>query len=168
MHGPLAGVGSFPGCSIDKSFCRAFAELLGALAYHPKVQDHLAQANYFRDPFRTEDFLTGAIFLPDINNEDTTANATYSSQWASLDSVCLVKAMGDTVVIPNDSEWFGFFQENSFDDVWDFKDTPWYANDLFGLQTLDKNGKVFFNATTDNHLDFETDYLLDLVGIYFT
>jgi palmitoyl-protein thioesterase len=167
MHGPMAGVGSFPGCPIEKPFCRLFAELLGALAYHPRVQEHLAQANYFRDPFRTADFLEGAIFLPDINNEDTTPESKYNNNWASLESLCLVKALGDTVVIPNDSEWFGFFEENSFDAVWDYHTTPWYANDLFGLQTLDKQGKLFFNTTEENHLDFSTDYLLDLVGTYF-
>ena len=39
MHGPLAGVGSFPGCPVDKAFCRAFAELLGALAYKPFLSE---------------------------------------------------------------------------------------------------------------------------------
>ncbi len=43
MHGPLAGVGSFPGCAIEKNFCKLFAELLGALAYYPFVQEHLTQ-----------------------------------------------------------------------------------------------------------------------------
>jgi palmitoyl-protein thioesterase len=168
MHGPLAGVGSFPNCPIEKPFCRLFAEILGLLAYHPKVQDHLAQANYYRDPYRTEEFLSIARFLPDINNEDDSKNSSYSSQWSSLESVCLVKALSDTVVIPKDSEWFGFFQENSFKDIWDFSETPWYLNDLFGLQTLNKAGKVYFNTTDDNHLEFETDYLLELVGLYFT
>lgn len=168
MHGPLAGVGAFPGCTLDHNFCRAFSEVLGALAYHPTVQDHLAQANYFRDPFRSDDFKSGAIFLPDINNEDTSFNQAYNTNWLSLESICLVKATGDTVVIPNDSEWFGFFQENSFDDIWSFKETPWYQGDLFGLQSLDKAGKVFFDTTSENHLDFDTDYLLNLVGTYFT
>jgi palmitoyl-protein thioesterase len=171
MHGPLAGVGSFPGCAIDKPFCRAFAELLGALAYYPFVQEHLAQANYFRDPLKIPNYLAGDRFLADLNNEDSTVepgvNATYNANWESLNSVCLVKALGDTVVVPNDSEWYGFFQDGTFDAVWDFADTPWYQQDLFGLRSLDKAGKVFFNTTDGNHLDFSTDYLLDLVGIYF-
>lgn len=167
MHGPLAGVGSFPGCSVDKTFCRLFAEVLGALAYLPKIQDHLAQANYFRDPFRNEDFIAGARFLPDINNEDSSPNQNYNSNWLSLDSLCLVKALGDTVVIPNDSEWFGYFEENSFDNIMEYQNTPWYKQDLFGLQSLDKAGKLFLSTTDENHLDFSTDYLLDLVGTYF-
>lgn len=166
MHGPLAGVGSFPGCSVDKNFCRLFSEFLGALAYYPGVQNHLAQANYFRDPMKIDQYLEGGIFLNDINNE-VSPNPSYNENWASLNSVCLIKALGDTVVIPNESEWYGYFQDGSFDEVLGFNETSWYNKDLFGLKTLDQNGKVFFNTTTGDHLDFETDYLLDLVGIYF-
>jgi palmitoyl-protein thioesterase len=70
MHGPLAGVGSFPGCPISRLICEAFAELLGALAYHPMVQAHLAQANYFRDPRKIDQYIDGGRFLNDINNEN--------------------------------------------------------------------------------------------------
>lgn len=168
MHGPLAGVGGFPGCDIDGAFCRAFAELLGVLAYRPNIQQHLAQANYYRDPLRIPAYLGGDIFLADVNNEHKTeTNDLYNSNWAQLNSVCLVKAEGDTVVVPNDSEWFGSFQDGTYDAVWDFAETPWYKDDLFGLRALDEAGKVYFNTTAGNHLDFSTDYLLDLVGIYF-
>lgn len=166
MHGPLSGVGSFPGCPVEKNFCKLFAELLGALAYYPFVQEHLAQANYFRDPYKIDKYLAGDWFLADINNEQTVV-PSYNERWASLNSVCLVKALGDTVVVPNDSEWFGFFKDGTFEEVWDTKEAPWYVNDSFGLKTLDTAGKLFFNTTEGNHLDFETDYLLDLVGTYF-
>ncbi|KAJ1427676.1 putative palmitoyl-protein thioesterase 1 [Ochromonadaceae sp. CCMP2298] len=166
MHGPLAGVGSFPGCSVDHTFCRAFAELLGALAYKPLIQDHLAQANYFRDPMKIPQYIDGDIFLADINNEQA-VNGSYSKNWASLNSVCLVKALADATVVPNDSEWYGFFQDGSFDDIWEFSETPWYKENLFGLKTLDEEKKVFFEVTEGGHLDFSTDYLLNLVGLYF-
>lgn len=166
MHGPLSGVGSFPGCAISHELCRAFAELLGDFAYFPFVQEHLAQANYYRDPLQISKYLAGNEYLVNINNE-LIVNSTYSTNWESLNSVCLVKALGDTVVIPNDSEWYGYFEDGSFDNIWGFKDTPWYTNNLFGLKTLDNDKKVFFNTTTGDHLDFETDYLLELVGLYF-
>ncbi len=167
MHGPLSGVAAFPGCSLDKTFCRAFSELLGALAYYPTIQDHLTQANYFRDPYKIDKYQANARFLPDINNEKTTTNSKYTENWESLNSVCLVKALGDTVVVPNDSEWFGFYQDKSFDNIWSFDQTPWYTQDSFGLQSLNKAGKVFFETTDENHLDFSTDYLLSLVDTYF-
>lgn len=167
MHGPLAGVAAFPGCSFDHNFCKAFTELLGALAYHPTVQQHLTQANYFRDPFKIENYQANAIFLPDINNEDSTVNAAYASNWESLNSLCLVKALGDTVVIPNESEWFGFYHDKSFEKIWTYDQTPWYRQDLFGLKTLKTAGKLHFETTDENHLDFSTEYLLSLVDTYF-
>jgi palmitoyl-protein thioesterase len=135
------------------------------MAYKPLIQDHLAQANYFRDPMKIPQYLEGDRFLASINNEQT-ANGTYSKNWASLNSVCLVKALADTTVVPNDSEWYGFFQDGSFE-IWGFSDTPWYKEDLFGLKTLDESKRVFFNVTEGGHLDFSTDYLLNLVGLYF-
>lgn len=167
MHGPLAGVGGFPGCSIDNMFCRAFAALLGTVVYNPMIQDHLAQANYFRDPLRINDYLNGDLFLVDVNNELDATNKTYNNNWMNLNSICLVKALNDTVVIPNDSEWFGFFKDGSYNNIWLFNETPWYQDNLFGLKSLDLKNKVYFNTTDGNHLDFSTDYLLDLVGIYF-
>jgi len=167
MHGPMSGVGSFPHCSVDSYICRAFAELLGDLAYKPFFQEHLTQANYFRDPKKIAEYKAGVKFLADVNNELPSTNATYSSNWQSLKSVCLVKALADTMVIPNDSEWFGFFKDGTFNEIWGFSDAPWYTGDYFGLKSLNEANKVFFNTTDGDHLKFSTDYLLDLVGIYF-
>jgi palmitoyl-protein thioesterase len=166
VHGPMAGVGSFPGCAISHDVCKLFSQILGSLAYHPKVQEHQTQSNYFRNPMMIDKYLAGNTFLVEMNNEKS-INADFASNWESLESVCLVKALADTVVIPNDSEWFGFFQDGTFEIVWVYNEAPWYSNDLFGLKSLDSSGRVFFNTTDGNHLDFETDYLLTLVGLYF-
>jgi len=166
MHGPLAGIGGFPGCSIDSALCRAFSELLGDFAYKPFIQNNLAQANYFRDPLKIPQYLDGDRFLVDINNE-VNPTTTYKSNWSNLKSLCLVKAIADTVVIPNDSEWLGFFEDGSFDRIWEFTRTPWYQQDSFGLQSLYSTGRVSFNTTSGDHLDFSKDFLLDLVGTYF-
>ena len=49
-----------------------------------------------------------------------------------------------------------------------YDETPWYKDDLFGLKTLDlEKGNLYFNTTEGDHLEFPTDYLLDLVGLYF-
>lgn len=170
VHGPLAGVAAFPNCALSHSVCRVLTEVLGALAYKPLIQEHLTQANYFRDPFKTDAYRTGARFLPDLNNErdqGVTVNASYVTHWTSLNSLCLVKALGDTIVIPNESEWFGFYQDKSFDNLWTFDQTPWYVNDWFGLKSLHLAGKITFETTDGNHLDFDTDYLLSLVDRFF-
>lgn len=98
--------------------------------------EHVAQANYFRDPSRVPQYLLhgercpltlsdigfvsgslfeylpltpfnkcSAKFLPDINNEKNATNATYKSNFLSLESLALVKALNDRTVIPKESEW---------------------------------------------------------------
>jgi hypothetical protein len=45
-----------------------------------------AQANYYRDPKRLDNYKAGAIFLPDVNNEAMPPNATaaYATNFATL------------------------------------------------------------------------------------
>jgi palmitoyl-protein thioesterase len=166
MHGPMSGVAGIPGCSVDKEMCKMFDQVLGSMAYNKIIQDHLCQANYFRDPLKISEYLKGDKFLADVNNEKD-VNADYVSNMEKLNSICLVKANKDTVVIPNDSEWFAYFEDGSYEKKWSFDQTPWYVQDLFGLKTLNEAGKVFFNTTDGDHLQFTQQQLLALVGIYF-
>lgn len=107
-------------------------------------------------------------FLPDINNEKT-VNATYRENFIKLQSLVLIRANGDTQVFPKESEWFGAYEDNEpYKRVLAFNETKWYREDSFGLQTLDKAGKVHFLATEGNHLQFSTAFLLEVVEKYFT
>ena len=72
------GVASFPGCAVNRTACVALDQLLGALAYKPAVQKHLAQANYFRDPYMIPKYLAGDKFLADVNNERAPETTTAS------------------------------------------------------------------------------------------
>jgi len=53
-----AGVGAFPSCPPDGKhiggICKTITEVLGDFAYNSFVQKHLFQANYFRDPSKTD------------------------------------------------------------------------------------------------------------------
>ena len=113
---------------------------------------------------------SSSIFSPLITSTNLDAvnvTAAYNTRFESLNSLCLVKALNDTVVIPNDSEWFGYYADGSLEVILPYKQTNWYKNDLFGLKTLDSKKHLFFNTTDGDHLKFSTDYLLDLIGIYF-
>jgi palmitoyl-protein thioesterase len=104
-----------------------------------------------------------------------------------LHTLCAVKASKDTVVIPKESEWFGFYADNSLEEVrplstlmrirWSewplgqiipMNQTAWYLEDWYGLKSLDKGGALQFFSTSGNHLDFETDELLALIDDCFT
>ena len=60
MFGMGMGVAGFPNCDVQTyQVCRELASLLGSLAYYPAVQDHLMQANYYRDPMHIPEFQAG-------------------------------------------------------------------------------------------------------------
>ncbi|KAL4110468.1 hypothetical protein PRIC1_002159 [Phytophthora ramorum] len=168
VHGPLAGVGGLPRCSPLNFICKEIDKLIGEAVYTERVQERIAQANYFRDPLRIKAFLKHAEFLPDLNNEKTSTNETYKDNFTKLQNLVLVRANQDTQVFPKESEWFGAYQDSDpYKTVLGFNETRWYKEDLFGLQTLDKAGKVHFLSTDGDHLRFSIEFLLGVVDKYF-
>ena len=63
------GVAGIPGCNMTRSICDRVDDLLRIGVYVPFVQNHLAQANYYRDPLHLDLYLKNDVFLADINNE---------------------------------------------------------------------------------------------------
>ncbi|RHY41076.1 hypothetical protein DYB30_007461 [Aphanomyces astaci] len=150
--------------------------------------EKIAQANYFRDPTRIPEYqahgmyreccdpgiscesLYGtlvALFLPDLNNEKPSKNATYKANFATLQRLLLVRAAQDSMVYPSESEWFGAYEDGAFDRILAMNETTWYKADAFGLQTLDKAGKITFKETTGDHLRIPTETLLAWADQYF-
>eukprot|EP00300_Choanocystis_sp_HF-7_P030287 c39082_g1_i1.p1 GENE.c39082_g1_i1~~c39082_g1_i1.p1 ORF type:complete len:346 (+),score=102.08 c39082_g1_i1:44-1039(+) len=166
MHGILAGVAGFPHCNFTSEICEMFDNFLGAAAYNSLSQSVLAQANYLRDPLRIDGFLKNCHFLPDVNNERN-SNATFTKHFQNITRLVMVKALEDTMVWPNDSEWFGFYQDGSDKIKLQMEDTEWYKQDLFGLRTLDEAGRIVKLTTPGDHLQFTEQFLLDLVDSYF-
>lgn len=168
LHGPLAGVSGFPQCSYEFFLCKMFDEyLIGNLVYTSLAQDILAQANYYRDPTKTKEYTESCKFLPEINNERN-ANSTLTSNFDKVEKILLIKALEDTMVFPNESEWFGFYKDGSTTELLSFNQTTWYEQNLFGLKTLNEAGKIDFATTPGNHLKISNDQLLAIVDKYFT
>jgi len=166
VHGPMQGVAGFPQCNYSSSICKMFDNFLGMAAYESLSQSVLAQANYFRDPLRASEYLAGNVWLPLVNNERS-PNATYATNLASLEKLVCVKALQDTMIWPNDSEWWGFYQDGSDTTLLSMQDTPLYQQDLFGLRTLVESGRYFNISTPGNHLQFDLDWLTGVLDTYF-
>lgn len=220
LHGPLLGVAGIPKCSMDIKICDTIDAMLDLGVYTEFVQQHLAQANYYRDPMHLGVYRKGNIFLPRLNHEEeeeeeeekegegerthidthtrlrnnsnskrqeakynryntTTTNThphthahpptpTYPFPLSStLEALILVKAEQDTEIYPNESEWFGFFADGSLEEIHTYTQTQFYKRDNFGLRTLDEEGRLFFESTPGDHLQFEDVELLALVDRYF-
>merc|ERR1719362_494047 len=107
----MMGVAGLPQCPMNISvlgpICREVDIITGHGAYTEFVQNRLAQANYYRDPKDLDSYRKHAHFLPYINNEvKGKENATYTSNWKSLEKLVAVMALNDTMVKPKESEHF--------------------------------------------------------------
>ena len=112
-----AGVGAFPDCSpqgkVIGGVCQALTEVLSSLAYNSFVQGLLFQADYFRDPSKTDsDSYKKYSQLAQWENEGNTANATLNENFAKTEQFVWVKGNEDTVVWPREGEWFGAMDPN--------------------------------------------------------
>ncbi|KAJ8300971.1 hypothetical protein KUTeg_022490 [Tegillarca granosa] len=64
----------------------------------------------------------------------------YKKNFLRLKNLVLVGGPNDGVITPWQSSHFGYY--NSNEAITEYKDQTFYKNDFFGLQTLDKEGKV--------------------------
>jgi palmitoyl-protein thioesterase len=134
VHGTIAGVGACPQCNPSgNGICQGIAELLGSLAYNGLVQAILFQANYFRDPTKsTSPAYQQYSELAQWNGEGSSAaNSTYKANFALTKKFVMVKALQDSMVFPNEAEWWGSFGSD-FNTVLTMQETPWYKEDTFG------------------------------------
>jgi len=169
VHGTVNGVAAFPDCDPNGMLgpvCELLAKVLGKFAYMKNVQDHLFQADYFRDPLRYND----AAYLENSqiaqwNNENTAnINPSFRDNFVKVKKFAMIKAMQDTIIFPNEAEWWGEFASGSFKTILKMEDTPNYIKDSFGLKTVYEAGKMVFNTTSGDHLHFteiELFYWLD-------
>jgi len=155
VGGQHQGVYGLPDCPGNNStLCEWMRDLLNIGAYEKYVQDTLAQAEYWQDPLNRKEYLSKCVFLPDINNEFPTKNATYKKNLLSLNQMVLVLFTEDKVVQPRESEWFGFYVEGQDHIVQGVESTALYKEDWIGLRALNENKRVQFISTVGDHLEF--------------
>ncbi len=167
VHGTVSGVAGFPQCNPKNAICRALASVLGDLAYNKLVQGVLFQADYFRDPKKVSSRgYKKNSQLGAWNNEGDATNTSFGTNFGRVNRYVMVKAEKDTMVFPNEGEWWGAFADGTDKSVLPMNQTAWYKNDMFGLRTADQKGKIFFESTTGNHLQFTEEELFGWVDKY--
>ena len=168
IHGPIVGVASLPSCEIDGSkgkLCKTVSALLGKVAYGPLIQEHLFQADYFRQvkDIQSEKYMANSQ-MAQWNNEGDNFDESIKVKFGLTSRFAMIKANADTVVVPREGEWFGAYDANYH--LLGMRQTQWYKEDTFGLRTADEAGKVLFNSTDGNHLDFTTEQLFGWLDLY--
>mmetsp|Transcript_3597 Transcript_3597/g.9053 ORF Transcript_3597/g.9053 Transcript_3597/m.9053 type:complete len:388 (-) Transcript_3597:2-1165(-) len=171
IHGIVTGISGVPKCFHQGkplgSVCRALAETLGDLAYSPEIQAVLFPANDLRDPLRTgsEAYLRHSP-IADLNNERF-VKKRYTANFARVKKFAMIKALQDSVVYPNEASWWGEFSDGSYTTLSHMRDTKLYHEDLFGLKTADQAGKIHFNFTDGDHVEFSDAEFYGWLDLYF-
>merc|ERR1739848_720669 len=166
--GTVMGVSAFPGWFTQgKSLglvCKALAEVLGDAAYTKLVQGILFQADYFRHNVgpKSTRYLENSQ-MAELNNENPNkVKPEYKTIFA------MVKAAQDSMVYPNENEHWGAMDDApNGDKILSMKETKFYKQDLFGLKTADEAGKIHFEETSGDHLQFTREELYGWVDKYF-
>ena len=79
----------------------------------------------------------------------------------------LVKFLADDVVIPLESQWFGFYKLGQKEEILTYNETALYIEDWIGLKTLDEAGKLDFLVCPGGHLEWTKKFFNELVDTYF-
>jgi palmitoyl-protein thioesterase len=173
VHGTVMGVSAFPSCFRQEKplglVCKALAEVLGDLAYSKLIQGILFQADYFRHnvgPKATRYLKNSQLAAMNNENPDK-VNPEINANFAKTNKFAMVKAMKDSMVYPNENEHWGAMDDApNGNNILTMKETKFYKHDLFGLKTADEAGKIFFETTPGNHLEFTDSELYGWVEKY--
>ena len=71
------------------------------------------------------------------------------------------------MIFPKESEWFGVFEDGGYDKLLTMKENPLYKSNAFGLKTLDAAGKIHFEETSGDHLQFSSAELFHIIRKYW-
>uniref|UniRef100_A0A7N1A7Z3 Palmitoyl-protein thioesterase 1 n=1 Tax=Kalanchoe fedtschenkoi TaxID=63787 RepID=A0A7N1A7Z3_KALFE len=152
LAGPHAGTASVPLCG-SGIMCSIADSLIKSAVYSDYVQDHLAPSGYLKLPNDIPNYLEKCSYLPKLNNEiPEKRNATYKERFTSLQNLVLIMFEQDSVLIPRETSWFGYYPDGAFKPVLPPQETKLYTEDWIGLKALDDAGRVKYISVPGNHL----------------
>ncbi|KAI0062827.1 alpha/beta-hydrolase [Artomyces pyxidatus] len=166
------GIADLPLCKPYDVLCRLAGNAARAGVYRPWAQEHLVQAQYFRDPAQLPAYLASNHFLASINNELPEArNSSYAKRLTTLEHLVLVIFAQDKTVVPKESAWFGSYavpedEDDEDDTIVPMKAQPLYEEDWIGLRQLDERGAVVLDSCDGEHMQMTTDCWEPLVKLY--
>ncbi|KRY42733.1 Palmitoyl-protein thioesterase 1, partial [Trichinella spiralis] len=161
IGGQHQGVFGLPRCHGSK-LCNFARMLLNYGAYVQFVQKNVIQAQYWHNPLDENTYRDKSIFLAEINNEKV-LNQTYIENLQKLQNMVLIKFTRDSMVVPPESSWFGFYAPGQAVDVIPLQETELYKNDRLGLLQMEKDGKLHFLKTDGDHLEFTEKYFISKI-----
>ncbi len=138
----LAGVqnGEYGNCEILTPFLDC--SKASYIFYSKLFRDTLSVAQFWRDINYTY-YLEWNQFLTYMNNEiETNETLKRKKNFMGIENVYLFASRDDEIIAPWQSSHFGFYADNDNNTVKPMEEQVIYKKDLFGLKTLDKQGKL--------------------------
>ncbi|XP_030513325.1 palmitoyl-protein thioesterase 1-like [Rhodamnia argentea] len=166
LGGPHAGTASVPLCGTGP-LCIIADHLIKSHIYSDYIQAHLAPSGYLKLPNAISDYLAKCRFLPKLNNElPDERNSTYKERFSSLENLVLIMFEHDTVLIPKETSWFGYYPDGAFSPIILPNETQLYTEDWIGLRSLDEAGRVQYLSVSGNHLGISRGDMKKYVAPY--
>ena len=163
---PHMGVLELPMCKPNDWLCKRKNAILKRQVWHENIQKSIIPAQYFRDPYEYDNYVSHSNFLADVNNElAQKSNPAYAKNLNKLSKFVMVVFTKDTTLVPKESAGF-----NDWDTIYDktipFDKTSLYENDLLGLRTMNENGKLAFLEIEEDHMVISDTFLVDIAENY--
>ncbi|KAL5724228.1 palmitoyl-protein hydrolase [Ranunculus cassubicifolius] len=137
------------------SFCKKVDNIIQLDLFSSYVQNHLAS---IRSPIDVPGYLFGNKFLPKLNNEiPHERHQTYKERFTSLEKLVLIMFEQDSILVPRETSWFGFFPTGAYEPVLPPQMTKLYIEDWIGLRTLEEAGKVSYIGVPGEHVQIAQD-----------
>ncbi|XP_065212531.1 palmitoyl-protein thioesterase 1 [Planococcus citri] len=160
IGGQHQGVYGLPHCFYPQhKWCDYLRKLLNYGAYWGWVQNHFVQAEYWHDPLKEQDYIKYSVFLADINNERE-MNYIYRKNLMQLKNFVLVMFESDSMMIPKESAWFGFYTPGQNVNITKLEDSVLYQVDRIGLKRLNEENKLHFISLPGDHLRFTEEWFV--------
>ncbi|EGG21294.1 palmitoyl-protein thioesterase 3 [Cavenderia fasciculata] len=140
--------------------------ILGSVPYEKWAQHHISSAQYWKDPYHLEKYLSRSAFLADINNERDQKNQTYADNLSSLNAFVLSYSTVDKTIVPKESGWFGFYANNTQSTIVPLQESQLYLQDFIGLRALDEAGRLHFYSTDCKHGDYNGNACKNYFTLY--
>lgn len=129
--------------------------------YKPWSQEHNSFSNYWRDPYRLEEYIELAHYLPIINLDRPITShegipdgidGIEPKSLVSLEQLVLIWSPNDDVLGPPSSGAFGHYEvrEGQLVTV-PLMDSLWYWEDRLGLRTLNETNRLHIFQTECEH-----------------
>lgn len=163
FDGPQMGIGSIPKLTCGAP-CEFLVNLTAPMVY--QLQDRIGPAAYFRYKYDQEYYRQHNKFLKMLNNENEEKDEEIYKRFSSLEKVKLIRSKDDSVIVPKESSWFMFYDEEGKNIV-PLEESEFYKKDFIGLRKLNEEGKLSFAEFRDEHVIYNVvEYWEEIIPFF--